>query len=90
MKDNLKKVRQKDFENKFGQMVLLILVNLNKNIEMDLENIFTPMDIMKENLSKIAEKEMDRSFLMMGQYLKANGIKVICMEKSNLLIKMEM
>ena len=64
-------------------MVKLILVNLNKNIEMDLEKIFTPVDIMKENLSKIAEKEMDHSFLMMGQYLKANGNKIKNMEKAN-------
>ena len=63
-------------------MVKLILVNLNKNIEMDLEKIFTPVDIMKENLSKIAEKEMDHSFLMMGQYIKANGIKEKNMEKA--------
>ncbi len=51
MKDNLKKVREKDLENLFGLMVKHILVNGNKMIQMDLEKIFTPMDIMRENLS---------------------------------------
>jgi hypothetical protein len=40
MKDDAKKVWQKDLEKKFGQMAKHILVNGNKIIEMDLENNF--------------------------------------------------
>ena len=39
MKDNLKKIWQKDLEKWFGQVAIHILVNGNKIMEMDLENI---------------------------------------------------
>ena len=83
MKDNLKKIRKKDLENKFGLMAIHILVNLNNIKEMVLENIFTAIDIMKGNSNKIKEKVMDHSLIMMVKYIKANGIKIKNTEKAN-------
>ena len=83
MKDNLKKVCQKDMENMFGQTVIHLLVNGNKIKEMDMENISSTMNIMKENLNKVIEKEKDHTFIMMGQYIKANFIQIIDTEKAN-------
>ncbi len=84
MKDNLKKVRQKDLENMFGQMAKPIQVNRNKIKKMGSEKIFTAMDIMRENLSLIKEKEMGHSLIIyQGQYLKANGNKIKNTEKAN-------
>ena len=82
MKGNLKKVREKDLVNQFGQMVKHILVNGNKMLEMDLEKNIIAMHIMKENLNNAKEKVMDHSFIMMGKYLKAIITKIKGTEKA--------